>query len=347
MSVDKIVIKATNWVGDTILTTPAIRLLRRQFPGAKIVCIARPWVMELLIDNRDIDELWREEQTKNPAGVASLIYRLRASNFDLGVIFPNSFYSAFLFWAGGVKHRLGYNRDGRRWLLTEAVPVTNEILKVHQVEYYLNILRSICDVDNAERKLILPVNEQVAVEVKNLLEQAGILSNDRTPFIGINPGAYYGSAKRWLPERFAEVASYLQLKYRAKIVITGTAQERPIANTIVELAQAKQIYNLAGEITLRQLIALLSMLDIYITNDSGAMHIAAAVDTPVVAIFGSTDWITTAPYSSKAIIVRKDTECAPCLLRECPTDHRCMTAVKVEDVITAVEQQLERYLYKQ
>ncbi|MCX7766181.1 MAG: lipopolysaccharide heptosyltransferase II, partial [Candidatus Sumerlaeia bacterium] len=224
-------------------------------------------------------------------------------------------------------------------------PVTEEILKVHQVEYYLNLLHSICDVANAERKLILPVNAQVANDVKNLLKQAGILSNDETPLIGINPGAYYGSAKRWLPERYAEVASHLHLKHRARIVITGTAQERPIANTIVELAQIKQIYNLAGKITLRQLIALLSMLDIYITNDSGAMHIAAALDTPIVAIFGSTDWITTAPYSRRAIIVRKDTECAPCLLRECPTDHRCMTAIEVRDVITAVEEQLEKYFY--
>ncbi|MCD6384267.1 lipopolysaccharide heptosyltransferase II [Candidatus Sumerlaeota bacterium] len=345
MSFDKIVIKSTNWVGDTILTTPSIRLLRRQFPKARIVAIARQWVADLLVDNPDIDELWIENKLTNPLSFLRLAHRMRSQRFDLGISFPNSFVSALTLWAGGVRYRIGYDRDHRGWLLSERIKVTDRILRVHQVEYYLNLLRPICDVDNAERNLVLPVNEQVAKEVKEFLLNRDIDLQRNRPLIGINPGAFYGSAKRWLPERYAVVADYIQQKHNATVIVTGIAQERPIAEEVISGTKSKNIHNLAGEVSLRQLIALLSFLDLYITNDSGAMHIASAVGTPVVAIFGSTDWVTTAPYSQKAVIVRKETECAPCLLRECPGDHRCMTAIQAEDVINAVEEQLHKYFY--
>lgn len=345
MTFEKIVIKSTNWVGDTILTTPSIRLLRRQFPKAKIFVIARQWVADLLVDNPDIDELWIENKLTHPLSFLRLARRMRKQRFDLGISFPNSFVSALILRAGGVQYRIGYDRDHRGWLLTERIKVTESILRVHQVEYYLNLLRPICDVDNAERNLVLPVNEQVAQEVREFLLNKGIDLSSNRPLIGMNPGAFYGSAKRWFPERYAVVADYVQEKHNATVIVTGIAQERPIAEEVVSRAKHKNIHNLAGEVSLRQLIALLSFLDLYITNDSGAMHIAAAVGTPVVAIFGSTDWVTTAPYSQKSLIVRKETDCAPCLLRECPGDHRCMTAIQPEDVIAAAEDQLQKYFY--
>lgn len=348
MTYRKILIKSVNWVGDTVLTTPSIRLIRRQYPEAGIVVVARPWVADVLRDNPDIDDLWIVNESKDPAAFFNLLHRIRKERFDLGIAFPNSFISAFILRAGGVGHRIGYDRDGRGWMLSERISITQDILKKHQVEYYLNILQSICSVESAERKLVLPVNEAARKKIQALLREKGIYDEHKRdyPLIGINPGAFYGSAKRWLPERFSEVAEYLQHKHAARIIATGTLKERPIVDEIIELTHGKNIYNAAGAIDLRELIALLASLDLYITNDSGAMHIAAAVGTPIVAIFGSTDWITTAPYSDKAIIVRKDIECAPCLKRHCPRNHECMTAIAVEDVTSPADAQLARYFYE-
>jgi heptosyltransferase-2 len=152
--------------------------------------------------------------------------------------------------------------------------------------------------------------------------------------IGINPGAAFGSAKRWYPERFAEVARQLAQLRNAKIVIFGGPGETDIAAEI-EQQLCGNCLNLAGKTSVRGLMALIRNCNLFITNDSGPMHIAAAFGVPLVAIFGSTDHATTAPYTERAVLVRKDIECAPCKLRECPTDHRCMTAVSADDVVQA------------
>ncbi len=340
MTFEKILIKSVSWVGDTILTTPSIRLLRRSFPDSRIVAIARPWVADLLLDNADINEVWVENESKSIGSFLHAARRIRKEQFDLGVAFPNSFIAAALLWAGGVKYRIGYNRDARGFLLSQAVKVTPDILRVHQVEYYLNILRGICDVDSAERKLVLPINPEAEKEVLSLLHEVGLDPDAGRPLIGLNPGAFYGSAKRWMPERFAAVADYVYTRYDAGVIITGTKQERFIADEVVANSKKAKSYNMAGKISLKQLIALLNMLDLYITNDSGAMHIAAAVDIPIIAIFGSTDWRTTSPYSAKATIVRKEVDCAPCLKRECPRDHKCMKLIQVEDVTREVDSML-------
>jgi heptosyltransferase-2 len=343
MTYINILLNSVNWVGDTILITPSIHLVRTEYPDAKITVLARPWVADVLKDNPDIDELWIDNEAKDAPSFFRVIKRIRQAKFDLGIAFPNSFISAFILRLGGVKHIVGYSRDGRGILLSEKIPVTEEILHVHQVEYYLNILQNICNLNNAERKLVLPVTQEGVKDIKEVLKREGIPVRTKHPIIGINPGAFYGSAKRWLPDRYATVADHLVKKFGAKIVTTGTEKERPIAEEVISYTRGKNVFNLAGKVTLRELVPLLSLLDLYITNDSGAMHVAAAVGCPIVAIFGSTDWVTTAPYSDKAIMVRKEVECAPCLRRECSGDHKCMTAVKSDDVIQAAEEQLNRY----
>ena len=153
--------------------------------------------------------------------------------------------------------------------------------------------------------------------------------------IGVNPGATYGSAKRWYPDRFAAVSEKLAAEWSAKIVIFGGPGETDMAADIEQRLGKGTCLNLAGKTTIRELMALIKRCNFFITNDSGPMHVAAALDVPVVAIFGSTDHTGTSPYSHKAVVVRQDVECAPCKLRECPTDHRCMTAVTVDDVLDA------------
>lgn len=329
---DKIVLKCVNWVGDTIIVTPTIRAIRRRFPEARITAIARPWVAPLLQTNPDVDEVW-EEKSSSLGNLRRMARRMRGEAFDLGFAFPNSFASALLLWSGGVKRRIGYARDGRAPLLTDPVPLRRPLLEDHEVKYYYNLLGAIGDVSEPPPSLVLEEDPDAAARIDELLESEGIAP--KTPLIGINPGAFYGTAKRWAPDRFAVVARRLSEALGGVVVITGTENERPAAQEVCEVAGC-DARNLAGRMNLSGLISLVKRMSAFVTNDSGAMHIAAALDVPTVAVFGSTDWITTPPWSDNAILVRRDTACAPCLLRHCPIDHRCMERVTVRDVLEAI-----------
>ena len=327
--INNIYIKSVNWVGDVIMSTPALSRIRRKFPDARIVISARPWVAALLEDNPDIDELWLEGTKRE------LIAKIRQRKFDLGFSFPNSFGTARLMYKGGIKRRIGYARDLRSFMLTDAVPCTKEIRRVHEVEYYINLLKPIMEIDDQPRQLILPVNETARGSVNQKLLNAGIQQSDK--IVGINPGAYAGTAKRWLPERYAETADRLAEKLNGKIVLTGIANEREVCEYIASLCK-HPVTIMAGECNLKEAIALIDRFFIMATNDSGGMHIAAARKVPMVAVIGSTDWRTTYPYSDNAKIFRKPTPCAPCLLRECPIDHRCMTKITTDEIVeTAME----------
>jgi heptosyltransferase-2 len=333
MTIQKIIIRCVNWVGDTIIATPTIRAIRERFPEARIVVIARPWVAPLLRNNPDVDEIW-EENGRSPEGsTRALIRRMRAERFDLGFALPNSFASALLLRMGGVARRVGYARDGRRLLLTDPVPLRPELLRDHEVKYYLNLLSALGEVPPPP-PLVLREDPDAAKRVDALLESEGITAG--TPLVGINPGAFYGTAKRWAPDRFAAVARRLAEATGAHVIVTGTDKETPAAMEVCTgIGRTGIVHNLAGRITLQELISLIRRMTIFVTNDSGAMHIAAALRVPTVAVFGSTDWVTTPPWSDEAIVVRRDTPCAPCLLRHCPIDHRCMDRVSVDDVLEA------------
>jgi len=345
--VNRIFVKSVNWVGDAVLVTPALRALRRAFPRAHITLLARPWVADVFEANPDIDRLWTAEESKSFRRFREIAARMRREAFDLGIALPNSFGSALLMAMGRVKRRVGYRRDGRGFLLTDAVAVTPEILKVHQVDYYLHLLRGICDVDAQPRELVVPAAPDADLHVRRVLRDAGVGEDNRSeggrPLVGLSPGATFGSAKRWLPERFAAVADYVAQKYAAQVVIAGSKGESAVAKDVARRAKSRVVV-LCGLFPLRGVIALCDHLRLLVTNDSGNMHIAAARGVPIVAIFGSTDWVTTAPYHPRAIIVRRATPCAPCLLRHCPPEleHACMESVTVEDVIEAVDKQMER-----
>ncbi|GAB4319143.1 MAG: lipopolysaccharide heptosyltransferase II [Candidatus Sumerlaeia bacterium] len=335
-----IIIKSVNWVGDAVLTTPAVYALKERFPEARIVMVARPWVAGVFRANPAISDLWVVNEKAHWKAYVNLIRRIRRMRFDLGVCFPNSFSAAMLLWAGGVRRRMGYRRDARAMLLNASVAVTPDILAKRQVEYYLNILRDVVDLNTASRKLRLYPEIRECEEMDAFLLSLGV--GPRDFLVGLNPGAFFGSAKRWLPDRFGLAAAHLIQHYGAKVAVLGTERETPIAAD-VQRHCPHPLLDLTGRLTLRQLIALIRRTNFFLTNDSGAMHIAAAFDIPMVAIFGSTDWRTTPPHSDAAVIVRRDdVDCAPCMLRECPIDHRCMTRISVEDVCRAIDEQIER-----
>ena len=333
----RILIRAVNWIGDAVMTTPALAVIREQFPDAEIVLLANPLVSQLFMPHPAIDRVVTFDRNGRHRGIPGrlrLAREIRRERFDCAIILPNSFDSALIPWLAGIPRRIGKSSDGRSLLLTDRFNPAKEMTEGHEVEYYLHLLESF-GISGTARQPHLTTTAAEKAEAAGRLVQAGIAPGE--VLLGINPGAAFGSAKRWYPERFAEVAQRLSAEWRAKVVIFGGPGETDIAAEIYAALHGRCL-NLAGNTSVRQLMALIQRCSFFVTNDSGPMHIAAAFDVPLVAIFGSTDHTGTAPCSARAVVVRKDFDCAPCKRRECPTDHRCMTAVTVDDVVSAAQQ---------
>lgn len=334
--ISSVLVRATNWIGDAVMTTPALGAIRKSFPLARITVLATPLVAELLALHDSVDEVLVYDRKGAHAGVRGklrLASLLRAKRFDLAILLQDAFDAALIAWLAGIPRRMGNRSDGRAMLLTHPIPYRKHAADSHQSENYLRML-SHYGINGSGSDLLLRTSSAEDAELELTLSQRGIVPGDF--LLGINPGATFGSAKRWYPERFAEVARVLAAEWGARIVITGAPAETEMARRIDE-ALGGECCNLAGKTSVRQLMSLTKRCNFFITNDSGPMHIAAAFRIPLVAVFGSTDHRTTYPFSENSLIVRKEMDCAPCLKRECPTDHRCMKEVTVQDVIEAAK----------
>jgi heptosyltransferase-2 len=331
----KILVRATNWLGDAVIAIPALREIRRVHPGAEIVILARPWVADLYGRENFCDRLLPYEHTGRHAGLAGklrLAAELRAENFDTAILLQNAFDAALLAWLARIPNRIGYARDGRRLLLTKAVPVPRDgDVPAHQRYYYLELLRGagiIAELPECS-DIRLAAAEQAAQEGEAYWRRQGV---NAARWIGVSPGAAYGTAKRWLPERFAAAASTLADRLDARIAVFGAAAEAELCHLVAGQI-GPRAHNLAGKTTLAEFIQLAAACTVFLTNDSGAMHVSAALGVPTVAVFGATDDVATGPSAAWARVVRRHVECSPCLLRECPIDHRCMTAVEASYVV--------------
>ena len=335
--IKNILVRSTNWVGDAVMTTPALGAIRQSFPDARIAILANPVVAPLFSPHPWVDEVAiydRKGLHKGLIGRFRLASELRERRFDLAILLQNAFDAAFITWLARIPHRMGNKSDGRGFLLTHGFPLALQPREEHQSANYLAMLRYF-DITCPKPRQLLVTTDIEELAMAERLAEAGILASDFV--LGINPGATYGSAKRWTPDGFAGVAEELAAAWGAKVVITGGPGEVDIAADI-EKGIAENCVNLAGKTTIRELLALIKRCDFFITNDSGPMHVAAAFDVPLVAIFGPTDHTTTYPLAEHAMVVRESVDCAPCLKRECPTDHRCMTAVTAEDVLMAAQE---------
>jgi heptosyltransferase-2 len=333
-----ILIRATNWIGDAVMSLPALRAIRTRYPEARVSVLARPWVLDLYARERFADEIV-PYSCRNLREKFSLAISLRGG-FDCAILLQNAFEAAALAFVAGIPERIGYARDGRSPLLTRAVPVpkAGEIPR-HQRFYYLELLRRAGIVDYlpaAGEPIRLEGAENAREEGRALLSESGL----QIPVVGVSPGAAYGGAKRWLPERFSEAAVSIARSTGSHVAVFGSTAERQICGEVRSAISARGIFahNFAGETTLAQFISLAAACNLFLTNDSGAMHIASALGVPTVAVFGATDDTTTGPTGPLARVVRHTVECSPCLLRECPIDHRCMTGVTSDQVArTALE----------
>jgi heptosyltransferase-2 len=310
------------------MSLPALRAIRGIFPHAHIALVAKQWVGDLYARETAIDRVIPFAGTRR-----EIAARLRAERFDAAILLQNAFDAALVTWMAGIPVRIGYNRDARGVLLTHAIPVPEpgEVPR-HERFYYLELLR------RAGLMERFPECEEIRLEGIPDARAAGQarlreMGFDTAP-VGISPGAAYGSAKRWPSDRFAEVGRTL-----GPVLLFGSSGERELCESIAQSVPGAR--NLAGQTTLREFIDLAAACRLFLTNDSGSMHIASALGVPTVTVFGATDDTTTGPTGALARIVREHAECAPCLLRECPIDHRCMTRVTPGRVVETARELLQ------
>lgn len=334
-----IIVRMPNWIGDLIMATPILTDLRKAYPDAEITVMCRSPLSDLLKEDPDINELFSFSKV-NGFGRRSekrnIIEKLRKGNYDLGILLTNSLSSAWWFWQGKVKQRVGFARDFRRLLLTHPVSLPQEIQTQHLVLTYKKLLEplGIPLSATAPRLHLTPKEIQ---EAKELLTQLGMKPGSL--LVGINPGAAYGTAKCWLPERFRELTEKLAREENLFILYFGDAVTAPLVKEICQ-GLPSTVLNLAGLTSIRELASLISLCDILLTNDSGPMHIASALGTPVVALFGSTSSIATGPYRGGRVI-QKQVACSPCYKRVCPIDFRCMKQIEVAEVYQEISDLLQ------
>lgn len=333
-----------NWIGDAIMATPLLEDIRGHFPAAEIHAMCQSNIAAVVENNPYINEVF---SFNKPNGWLHRLHHfevidtLRCGHYDLGILTTNSLSSAWWFWRGHVKNRLGFKGHCRRWLLDKSVPLPCGSEKQHLVLTYKQLLFPLgIPLSNSKPALFLTEEEkQVAVDFLANLD----IDPQKHIIIGINPGAAYGSAKCWLPDRFKAVARQLvQNDKRIRVLFFGDPSIRQLVISICT-GLPDEVIDLAGKTTLRGLMALIDKCSVLLTNDSGPMHIAAALQRPIVALFGSTNPTKTGPYSDIATVLYKKVACSPCYKRVCPIDMPCMTEISVEEVLKAIYARLTMY----
>ena len=333
----RLLVRATNWVGDAVMSIPALREIRRAHAGWQITILALPWVAGLYEGEGFCDDVLIYRRDGDHGGIRGrerLARALRTRRFDRAILLQNAFDSAWLAWRARIPERIGYDRDGRRLLLTDSVPVpvSGDIPK-HQRFYYLELLRRARLIER------MPSDTAARLDRTAELRRKGAAQWERRgmppgPWIGVSPGAAFGSAKRWPAERFAGAAADLAGELGTGVAVFGSATEAPLAAEVTARV-GKPAVCLAGQTSLAEYLELASTCRLYLTNDSGSMHVAAALRVPTVAVFGATDANATGPAAPWARIVRHAVECSPCMLRECPVEgHPCMTGVESNMVVS-------------
>jgi len=325
----KLLVRATNWIGDAVMSLPALREIRRVHSDWEITLLARAGIAELYRRETIGDQMITLDdkgEHAGPLGKWRLSRQLRSRRFDRAILLPNSLASVVPLWLARIPERIGYDRYRRGPLLTCAPrpPLPGEA-EQHQRFYYLEMLLRAGIIDRVPTcpEIRFAGVEEAKSAAHNYWAERG---ESGTCWVGVSPGAANGRAKQWVPARFAEAANAVATSLGAKVVVFGTASESDLGDQVLHTTSVGG-YNLAGRTSARQFIDLTAGCKVLLTNDSGGMHVAAALGVPTVAIFGPTDEVVTGPASSTSLVIREPVECSPCLLKVCPIDHRCMERV--------------------
>ncbi|HKB65784.1 MAG TPA: lipopolysaccharide heptosyltransferase II [Pyrinomonadaceae bacterium] len=333
--IERIVVRGTNWVGDAVMTIPALRQLRRLFPDAHITLATRAWAEGLFADSDFLDDL----QVHEGSGLRSVVQQVRQwrkRNFDLAILLPNSLETALVASLARVPLRIGYATDGRQALLTHPLTLPEWRDSKHEVFYYLKIIAELEWLLKHEQTFLdtqpdgsLEVSEVRKSRARDFLRERGIAEGNL--LVALCPGSINSRAKRWPAERYAALADQLIDELGAQVLLVGSNAEAGVSLEVSRQMRNRPL-TLTGQTDLAELVATLSLVDLLVTNDTGPAHIASALGRPTLVIFGPTNPLTTRPFSPFGEIVREPPDCAPCMLRDCPIDHRCMTAITPADV---------------
>ncbi|MBI5846787.1 MAG: lipopolysaccharide heptosyltransferase II [Nitrospirae bacterium] len=332
-----VLLRGVNWIGDAVMTIPAMRALRRTLPDARLCLLVKPWVAPLFEKDPDIDEIiLYADEYKGLGGKVRLARKLKEYGFAAAVLLQNAFDAALITFLAGINKRIGYRRDGRGLLLTDPVAFDAQAKALHHIDYYLNLVQKAGFNGSPDRPWLF-------LDLEERLGARSMIEGLKRPVIALNPGAAYGSSKRWLPQRFAEVAGRVITELSGSVLLLGGPKEAGIAEDILKhldpsLVTQSSLLNVAGITSLRQLMALIAESDVLVTNDSGPMHIGYAVGTPLVAVFGSTSPEHTGPVGTSDVVIRKSVECAPCFERQCRKNNlACMDLITSDEVYAAVK----------
>lgn len=332
--IKKVVVRGTNWVGDAVMTIPALRELRRVLPWAHITLFTSMATKGIFADADFIDELVTFK--KDGSGVWKQGKAMREEDLDLAVLLTNSFSSAAAAKLSKAKFRIGYKNEGRSFLLTHSLEMPEWRERRHEVFYYLNIVAELetlltgaTTVGENSPAFEMTASRERQDAARNILVENGCDLSKRV--IALCPGSTNSRAKRWQAESYAALGDKLAKKFNANVVLIGGPDELDVSENVANLAECKPVI-LTGKTTLAEAVGVLSISDLLVSNDTGPSHIAAALGTPTLVIFGPTNPKTTRPFPENAEIIRKDVDCSPCMLRDCPIDHRCMTRISVDEV---------------
>lgn len=340
----KILIKGNNWIGDAVMSIPAMMMLRDAFPDASIALHTRAWAKDVFIDAAFIDHLIPFDPSASKMRTVMRESRsLRRETFDAAVIFPNSFESALTVALAGIPRRFGYRNDGRQILLSEALPVPPWKNERHESEFYKHLVRFVIGElggvsDSTEQLPTLAVSAERRFAAKGLLGLNGAEAS--SPLIAIGPGSTNSNAKRWPAEYFGELCNSFSSDLGARIVMLGSRGETEMGEAVKQHCDC-QITDLMGKTDLALASAILAESDLFVSNDMGLAHISAALGTPTLTLFGPTNEVTTSPLGPRARFVREVVECSPCMLRVCPIDHRCMIRLGPERVFEVAARMLD------
>jgi len=334
----KIVVRGANWIGDSVMTIPALKHLRNTYPEASIYLHTRPWAEGVFRDADFLDGILLIEPTSSRLGnILSQVRQLKKHAFDMLYLFPNSFESALVGKLAGIPELIGYSTEKRGIFLNQPVRVPPWKNERHESEYYLSLIEP--SATNTELSLpLLSVSDERRAKALDRLVTLG--ADASKPIIAFGPGSTNSLAKRWPAENFAKLSRLLHENLHANIVMLGSKEDAEVSSVIQKQSKGP-LLELTGKTDLADATAILSAADLFISNDMGLAHIAAAVGTPTIVIFGPTNEKTTRPLGPHVEIIREPVECSPCMLRVCPIDHRCMTRISPERVFESAIRMLE------
>jgi len=337
-NVRRVIVRAPNWIGDAVMATPFFASLRKTLPDVEVTCLCRAMVADIFCFNHQVNRIIELDETHGRSGwtaVRTNAALLKQERFDLAVSLPNSLSSALIFFLARIPRRVGYRRDWRRLFLTHSLPFPKKGQRPHRAESYLRLLPLVSEAPTFERQLMLPVSEEVSASVTASLANHGLGLS--AVYAVIAPGAAQPN-KMWMPERFAQMAHRL-VEDGLKVVLVGAPAEKELGDRVAQLAKADGLANLIGGGSLLFTAEVIRRATVFVGNDSGLAHVAAAVDTPAVILSGPGDPTEVAPYSDKALTIAKEVFCKPCYKNHCWRKDKpleCLELIGVEEVFGAV-----------